>query len=154
MNGSSIELGKLRYAISTAYTSLSSAGTSSCQLHVIYGETLDADNRLCVVRTDVVNKDATSPPSVDYLHGNYPNPFNPGTYIEYGIAEDSRVDLSIYDVSGHLVRALTREEMKKGRYRVYWDGKNDDGRLVSSGLYFCKMRTDKHEITRKLVLMR
>jgi hypothetical protein len=154
LNGGSIELGKLRYAMSTAYTSLSSSGASACQLHVIYGEALDADNRLSVVRTDVANEDASGPPGADYLRGNYPNPFNPGTYIEYGIAEDSRVDLSIYNASGQLVRALSREEIKKGRYRVYWDGRNDGGRLVSSGLYFCKMRTDKHEITRKLVLIR
>jgi len=88
------------------------------------------------------------------LYQNYPNPFNPSTSIKYYLPTHSRVRLDIYDTSGRLVRNLVNESQEEGRYSVFWDGRNEHGRNVSSGLYFYRLISGKKSITRKLILLR
>ncbi|MCK5405999.1 MAG: T9SS type A sorting domain-containing protein, partial [Candidatus Krumholzibacteria bacterium] len=78
---------------------------------------------------------------VNSLDQNYPNPFNPTTTIHYSIAESGRVTLRVYNVAGKLVRTLVDEEQSpETAYRaVTWDGRNQDGHAVSSGVYFYKL---------------
>ena len=90
----------------------------------------------------------------NYLSNNYPNPFNPTTRIDYSIARDSHVNLSIYNVNGQLVRTLVDEFKVKNAYTVNWDGKNNLGVPVASGVYFYQMRSEGFTQAKKLVLLR
>ncbi|MCL1827500.1 MAG: T9SS type A sorting domain-containing protein, partial [Candidatus Cloacimonetes bacterium] len=88
------------------------------------------------------------------LSGNYPNPFNPDTTIKFGLKEDSKVNISIYNIKGQKVRTLTNEFMLKGNHSVVWHGKDDKEKDVASGIYFYRMTTDHFTATKKMVLMK
>jgi len=88
------------------------------------------------------------------LEANYPNPFNPSTTISFTLPERGDVELSIYDVAGRRVRTLAREVMDAGRRTVVWDGRDDAGRRVNSGVYFCRLRADRRVLTQKLVVVK
>lgn len=94
------------------------------------------------------------PPAANFLANCYPNPFNPSTRIEYRIAERSAVSLKVFDVSGRLVRTLVDDVRDAGHYRLSWDGRNNSGRAVSSGIYFISLRSKEFRQTRKIVLLR
>jgi hypothetical protein len=87
---------------------------------------------------------------------NYPNPFNPFTRIDYQVAlTGSLVEIKIFDVSGRLIRNLLREKRAAGEYTVIWDGRDDGGRLVASGLYFSHVKIGRdYEVTDKLMLIK
>ena len=84
----------------------------------------------------------------------HPNPFNPQTTLEYYVSADDRVSMAIYDARGALVRLLVDQTMPAGEYRVKWDGVDEAGRPVSSGIYFVKLSAGSHVSTRKLVLLK
>jgi predicted GH43/DUF377 family glycosyl hydrolase len=81
-----------------------------------------------------------------------PNPFNPQTSIEYSIDEAGAVTLAIYDASGRLVRALVDKPQDAGRYTASWDGTNDTGSRVASGVYFVRLESAGRVRTQKVVL--
>ncbi len=94
-------------------------------------------------------------PGVNSLFQNYPNPFNPATTIRYSIAERGHVSLRIYDVTGRLVRTLVDGEVSPEAVRpVTWNGLNDSGQPVSSGVYFGRLETKGFTQTKKLVLLK
>lgn len=95
-----------------------------------------------------------SPAPENALENNYPNPFNPTTTIKYSIAESGPVNLAIYNVNGQLVRTLVNEVKQKNFYRVVWDGRDDRGVSVASGIYFCKIKAGRFSKAEKLVLLR
>ncbi|MFQ5632173.1 MAG: FlgD immunoglobulin-like domain containing protein, partial [bacterium] len=74
------------------------------------------------------------------LKQNYPNPFNPSTTIEYDMPAAGEVVLTIYNQLGQVIKKLVHGQQEAGRYRVTWDARNDDGRKVSSGLYFYRIK--------------
>jgi len=80
-------------------------------------------------------------PDVFDLKQNYPNPFKASTTIEYDVPEAQQIVIRIFNVRGHLVRTLVEEEQSPGYKLIVWDGTNDDGDQVSSGIYFCQMYT-------------
>ena len=88
------------------------------------------------------------------LEQNYPNPFNPTTTIRYQIPQSKPVKLDIYNVRGQLVRALIRQQQNAGYHVVKWDGRNDQGNLVSSGLYFYKIQAGSFSQTRRMMLLK
>jgi hypothetical protein len=91
------------------------------------------------------------------LHQNHPNPFNPRTTIRYDIPGDargSRVRLAVYDLQGGLVRTLVDDSQGSGGYSVDWDGSDDRGRRVASGVYFYVLEAAGERLTRKLVLLK
>ena len=89
-----------------------------------------------------------------FLAQNCPNPFNPVTTVRYGLAEGGRVTLRIYDVTGRVVRTLVDQRQPAGRHAVLWDGRNDAGQRVGSGVYFCRVRSGPFDEKRKLVLLK
>ena len=94
-------------------------------------------------------------PSRTTLYQNTPNPFNPMTQIHFDLAHDSHVSLQIYDVAGRLVRGLANEKMTAGfGKKVVWNGLDDAGRRVSSGVYFYRLEAEVFSATRKLVVMK
>ncbi len=90
----------------------------------------------------------------DYLHQNYPNPFNPTTTINYQLPVNSKVELTVYNLKGQKVKALINETLESGNHTVIWNGKDDKGKPVSSGIYFYKMKTDNYEEAKKMILLK
>ncbi|HET6350158.1 MAG TPA: FlgD immunoglobulin-like domain containing protein [Candidatus Krumholzibacteria bacterium] len=88
------------------------------------------------------------------LHQNIPNPFNPQTTIRYDLPSPEHVRLSIFEVSGRLVRTLVDEDQGGGAHEVVWTGRDDNGRAASSGVYFYVLEAGKQRLTRKLVLLK
>jgi hypothetical protein len=85
----------------------------------------------------------------------YPNPFNPGATIAYTAATGEHVRVEIYDVAGRLVKALQEGAVGyTGRHEIVWDGRNNGGGSVASGVYFCRTEVGKHRETKKLVLVK
>ncbi|MCK4306833.1 T9SS type A sorting domain-containing protein [candidate division WOR-3 bacterium] len=88
------------------------------------------------------------------LSQNYPNPFIQSTVISYQSPVDSRVSLKIYDIMGRLVRTPVNENKNAGYYNIQWNGKDESGKKVVSGIYFYKLETDNYTITKKMHLIR
>jgi len=88
------------------------------------------------------------------LRQNYPNPFNPSTTIEYEIPKSGEVVVEVFDLMGRRVRLLSNGEKSPGPHRIQWDSRDDDGSLVSSGTYFCKVQFMEQLIAKKLLLVR
>ena len=93
-------------------------------------------------------------PSDFSLSQNYPNPFNARTVIEYKVPEAGYVKLGVYNTSGQLVRELVEGFVGAGRYKVVWDGRDEEGKDVASGVYLCRMEAGKFVQVRKMVLVR
>ena len=90
---------------------------------------------------------------------NYPNPFNPETWLPYDLAEEAEVILKIYDVRGGLVRQLNIGLQEPGSYRsqekaAYWDGKDQYGTQVASGVYFYTFTAGDFQRTRRMVILK
>ena len=99
-----------------------------------------------------------TPTETELLH-NYPNPFNPETWIPYRLAEDAFVKLTIYDLSGQVVRTLEVGHRIAAFYEsrskaVYWDGRNSLGEQVASGVYFYTLTAGDYSATRKMVILK
>ena len=106
-----------------------------------------------------VNLDGISQPNQNLLLQNYPNPFNPETWIPYQLSEDTPVSISIYDTTGRLVRTLSLGFQSAGFYNsreraAYWDGRNELGERVASGIYFYQLTTPEFQQTRRLVIVK
>jgi hypothetical protein len=112
-------------------------------------------------------------PEKGVLLRSYPNPFNPATTIQFAmVAGEGRatdyglvlsdvegqrttdISLKIYNIRGQLVRTLVNAEMMPGRYRVVWDGRDDRGKEVASGIYFCKLTAGSRCLVRKMILLK
>lgn len=94
-------------------------------------------------------------PDAFTLRANYPNPFNPQTVISYGLPADEKVTLVIYDLSGQVVRRLLdRQAQAAGFHQVSWNGQDDGGRAVASGVYFYRVQAGEQGRTSKMTLVR
>ncbi|MCF7918511.1 MAG: carboxypeptidase regulatory-like domain-containing protein [Candidatus Cloacimonetes bacterium] len=93
-------------------------------------------------------------PLVTELSANYPNPFNPETAINYALAEQGTVTITIFNLRGQIINTLVNEIQEPGYYTVYWQGKDDKGRNVPSGIYFYTMKHGRYSTSKKMVLMK
>ncbi len=129
----------------------------------------DIDNvsDIFVVQNDIVtgikeNEGGKSPVQSFLLHQNYPNPFNPTTNVEFGLPNAEWVKLVIYDVVGREVKMLVNKRLPAGKHTVQWDGTNDAGEPVASGVYLYRLKItipskgESREVsqTRKMLLVR
>ena len=101
----------------------------------------------------------TARPEKTLLLANYPNPFNPETWIPYELATDTHVRLTIYNTQGVVIRTLQLGHQSAGYYvgrdrAAYWDGRNALGEQVASGLYFYQLETDEMSLMRKMVILK
>lgn len=124
-----------------------------------------------------IYKEHSNLPDGYSLSQNYPNPFNPVTSIQYSVGSDQwsvisgqkaspeqsrrtkenstqHVTLKVYNILGQLVRTLVKEEKLPGSYQVVWDGKDQNGGEVASGIYFYRLKSDKYEETKRMILLR
>ena len=108
------------------------------------------------VRVDYSFTDPGTPnqPLVTALNRVYPNPFNPTTFINYSLSENSPVQFKIYNNRGQLVRTLTNVPTTAGNHRVDWNGTDENGSACSTGLYLIRMEAGKESFTRKVVLVK
>jgi hypothetical protein len=88
------------------------------------------------------------------LRANVPNPFNPATAIRFDVAQRGPVELRIYDITGRVVRTLVRATLAADRHQKVWDGADDAGRPLPSGVYVCRLVTSDETTSRKLTLVR
>jgi hypothetical protein len=93
-------------------------------------------------------------PAAYSLSQNFPNPFNPSTTIHYSMRSKGHLSLKIYNVAGQLLRVLVDEVKNAGAYTIVWDGCNNRGSRVASGVYFYKMETKDFSRTKKMVMLR
>ena len=98
-------------------------------------------------------------PDETRLLANYPNPFNPETWIPYHLANDSELSITIYDVRGTIVRRLDLGHQRAGYYTtrsraVYWDGRNEFGEQIANGIYFYHLQADNMSLLRKMVILK
>ena len=101
----------------------------------------------------------TARPEKTQLFANYPNPFNPETWIPYELATDTHVTITIYNTQGVVIRTLQFGHQSAGYYTgrdraAYWDGRNALGEQVASGLYFYQLETDEMSLMRKMVILK
>lgn len=144
-----------------------SIDVGTVEFKVMGQETVTGDV-LTLERLDVLYRNGTSggssagpvatshsePTYKNALAQNYPNPFNPSTVISYSLAAAAKVRLSVYDVSGALVRVLVNDSKVPGVYRVGWDGRDNRGSSVASGVYFYRLSAGGFGSTKKMVLIR
>ena len=102
---------------------------------------------------------AAAIPNQTALLANYPNPFNPETWIPYQLAEPGNVKITIYDTQGSVVRHLDLGRQHAGTYTsrsraAYWDGRNDLGERVASGLYFYTLEAGNFAATKKMLILK
>jgi hypothetical protein len=93
-------------------------------------------------------------PLATYLAQNFPNPFNPATRIEFGLKAPANVSLRIYDAAGRVVRVLAEGGRPAGTYAELWDGRDNGGRAVASGIYFYRLDAGTFTRTHKMVLLK
>ena len=88
------------------------------------------------------------------LHNNFPNPFNPSTTISYELPEQSRVNLTVFDIRGKEVMTLEQSDKPPGNYEVQWNGLGQAGKQVSTGVYFCRLNAGTYNQTIKMVYLK
>jgi len=93
-------------------------------------------------------------PNVTALRANYPNPFNPSTTIAFDVARNEHVTIDIYNISGQKVKTLVNRSFDAGRHTTVWNGDDQTGRQVGSGVYFYRMTAGKYTKTQKMLLMK
>jgi flagellar hook assembly protein FlgD len=85
---------------------------------------------------------------------NYPNPFNPITIIKYQLPRTSEVELQIFNILGQKVKTLVKGRVQAGYYEAIWDGRNDLGQQVSTGIYIYRFKAADFQKTLKLILLK
>jgi hypothetical protein len=156
----------------------SSTLADSCYALIDLGNTyLEADNKACGKYSHLIpksiqeharmakglldkiyqsssEKEVIPPVEQVLLRQNYPNPFNPTTTISFYLPEKTQAQLTIYNVKGQVVKTIKNEVMNKGSHSEVWDGKDSSGRVISSGVYFYKLRTSKTTLVRKMLMLK
>ena len=110
--------------------------------------------KIADVASRTVSANVKLVPGVFALHQNYPNPFNPKTEIRFDLPEASIVEVAIYNLMGQKVKTLTNKEITPGYHVLQWDGTNDRGSMVSTGMYFYTLHTNKYHSMRKMLFLK
>ncbi len=92
--------------------------------------------------------------AITQLHQNHPNPFNPTTTISFDLVNTGKITLNVYNIKGELVRTLASENYPAGQNSILWNGEDNNGSSVSSGIYFYSLKAGDHEETKKMILMK
>lgn len=104
--------------------------------------------------TAVGTEEPVVTPAKTSFHSIYPNPFNPSTTVEFSISQNQEVNISVFNIKGQKVKTLSKGMMEKGLHRIVWDGRNDTGHSVSSGIYFFMMDTQGYQKVKKAILLK
>ena len=122
-----------------------------------YAYVADGENGMNIIQNDLLvvsNDDDPSLPESFELNQNYPNPFNPSTTISYALPEQSNVKLTVFDVRGQEITTLLDADKPEGNYEVQWNGMDQKGNPVSTGVYLCRLESGTISQTIKMVYLR
>ncbi|MCD6308491.1 MAG: T9SS type A sorting domain-containing protein, partial [Candidatus Latescibacteria bacterium] len=136
----------------TATLAFRSKGMNSDMTFEILNAVVDVDGLAAV--TETTDYTARALPTVYSLSQNYPNPFNPTTTIDYSIPQSGNVELAVFNMTGQKVRTLVSERQDASFYKVVWDGRNDLGESVASGLYFYRLVSGNFNKIEKMTLVK
>lgn len=128
------------------------AGVLEYYATAIYGEYESAPSNTIIINN--TSADDGTIPVITEFKGNYPNPFNPATTLSYAVSESGLVALEIYNIRGEKIRTLLNQEMQPGLYTLRWDGSNDKGETMPSGIYFAKFSAGDYNSSRKMIMMK
>jgi len=151
-NGSVIQVLPADLHVSHTDTTMPN-GTSIYHATAVYGayeSEPTADFEHIITSTD----DPSAPASVTRLKGNWPNPFNPSTTISFSLREASQTRVEIFNSKGQKVRTLLNDTKAAGDHSIVWNGKDDSGQELGSGIYFFRMQSGKYSSTRKMLLLK
>jgi flagellar hook assembly protein FlgD len=141
-------------ATTTAYTdSPTSSGEHSYYVTSMFGMTESAASNTATI-TITANQDGTELPGMTALNGNYPNPFNPETNISFSLSKHQYAHLAVYNLAGQKIRDLSQGNMPAGHHVVSWNGTDDLGNKVASGIYLYKLETDNKTLVRKMIMLK
>ena len=135
-----IAIGSYRYSISAVYHY--HATGQSYESGQVHSETLTSEYDVIV------------PVSKTELVGNYPNPFNPETTIRFDLLKDDFVSIEIFNTKGQKVKTLVNSSVASGSHTVVWNGVDDNGRTVGSGVYFYRMTTGEYSSVKRMMLLK
>ena len=108
-----------------------------------------------IITLDFVSNGDTNIEEVNFLGTNYPNPFNPETTISYNVAKDNqKVEIVVYNIIGQKVKTLVNSAKQSGEHTVVWNGRNEQGNQVGSGIFFYKIKSGSYSKTKKMVLLK
>ncbi len=105
------------------------------------------------IATDIEDDEDILPENFALMQ-NFPNPFNPSTNIVFSLPSRSEVKLEIFNILGRKIKTVVNEDLSAGRHQIKWDGKDEKGNDVSSGIYFYRLKTDEYTETRKMTLIK
>lgn len=111
-------------------------------------------DQIKILASDGAGADSEIPPSKSELFRNYPNPFNPETRIKYSLANSDYVQLAIFNLKGQKIRSLVNEYQEPGTKEYIWNGRDNQNKTVSSGIYFYTLRTSNYSKTQKMILLK
>jgi hypothetical protein len=117
-----------------------------------YGGVLSGLSNIVEIQHTEVHQEVI--PAVTELFGNSPNPFNPETVISFSLHEDQHTIIKIYNMKGELVKKLVNRNLKAGYHQILWNGQDENGKAVASGLYFCKFGTENYNKIDKMLLLK
>ena len=130
------------------------AGTHQAELRIASNDAASPDTTIGITFTVSAVSTAGVPGAHFALHRAVPNPFNPATDIAFELAEPGFTTLRIYDVSGRLVSTLASGRLAAGHHTERWDGRDDRGRSMASGVYYARLVAGTRTQTGKLTLIR
>ena len=104
--------------------------------------------------TVVANESAHELPAEWQLNQNHPNPFNPETRISYQVPKTSLVKIEVFNLLGQRIKTLVNEEKSPGTYQINWNGMDDQGKSVVSGIYLYRMQTQSFNQMKRMILLR
>ncbi|MCL2063966.1 MAG: T9SS type A sorting domain-containing protein [Candidatus Cloacimonetes bacterium] len=119
-----------------------------------YGDSIDNQVFSFMTKEFVSEKDESALPLRTELLSNFPNPFNPETIIRFNLAVDSMVSIDIYNIRGQKIKSLLNDFRISGEYQVIWEGTDNFGRSVGSGVYFYRMTTDDYRETKRMLMIK
>ncbi len=154
MDGGDFEL--LSTATELTYEDiLEAAGQYDYCITAVYEQENESEtSNVEVVNWDGTNVDDPLIPIVNALYQNSPNPFNPETMISFDLKNEAQVSLEIYNMRGQRVKQLVNSQISAGQHSVVWNGKDDNDKTVSSGIYFYQIKTDSYQATKKMLLLK
>jgi hypothetical protein len=127
-------------------------GSYSYYITALYGEYESEPSNIVEVEITTAGNDLI--PIETNLGANYPNPFNPQTTISFQLSANSKINLTIFNIKGEKVRTLVDGQMRAAYHTVDWNGKDESGKPVASGLYFYRMKTPDYQNMRKMILLK
>lgn len=122
------------------------------QIEVIEGEFTQLD--IPMIKTVDVQNNEIIPVADNFQLNNFPNPFNPSTNISFSIQNNSKVELSIFNIKGQKITTLINEHLSKGKHSIIWSGFDQNGNQVCSGIYFYKLKVGNQESVKRMLLLK